>query len=110
MEYEIRYYSDAVIEGILALPDTLAARYLLLTRRMVAVGPNLGEPHTKAMGHGLFELRLKGAEGIARVVYCTQVGRRIVMLHSFVKKSGRTPTRELDLALIRMKEVKHEDT
>ena len=77
---------------------------------MVAVGPNLGEPHTKAMGHGLFELRLKGAEGIARVFYCTQVGRRIVMLHSFVKKSGRTPTRELDLALIRMKEVKHEDT
>ncbi len=110
MEYEIRYYSDTVIEGILALPDTLAARYLVLTRRMVAVGPNLGEPHTKAMGHGLFELRLKGAEGIARVFYCTQVGRRIVMLHSFVKKSGRTPTRELDLALIRMKEVKHEDT
>ena len=110
MDYVIRYYSADVLEDILALPDTLAARYVVLTRRMVAVGANLGEPHTKAMGQGLFELRLKGAEGIARVFYCTQVGRRIVVLHSFVKKSQRTPLRELDLALARMKEVKHEHT
>ena len=33
MEYEIRYYSDAVIEGILALPDTLAARYLVVPEK-----------------------------------------------------------------------------
>jgi phage-related protein len=57
--------------------------------------------------NGLLELRLKGAEGIARVFYCTQVGRRIVMLHSFVKKTNRTPKRELEIALNRMKEVKH---
>lgn len=110
MEYEIRYYSEAVQDEILDLPDTLAARYVVLTRRMVALGPNLGEPHTKAMKSGLFELRLKGAEGIARVFYCTQVGRRIVMLHSFVKKTNRTPPRELDTAMSRLKEVKHENT
>jgi len=40
------------------------------------------------MGEGLFELRPKAAEGIARVFYCTLIGRRIVMLHSFIKKSG----------------------
>ncbi len=109
MEYEIRYYSEAVQDDILALPDSLAARYVVLTRRMLAIGPNLGEPHTKAMGHGLFELRLKGAEGIARVFYCTKVGRRIVMLHSFVKKSNRTPPHELAVATSRLKEVRHED-
>jgi phage-related protein len=65
MEYEIRYHSEAVQNEILDMPDSLAARYLVLTRRMVALGPNLGEPHTKAMKSGLFELRLKGAEGIA---------------------------------------------
>lgn len=107
MEYKIDYYSDSVEEDILALPDTLAARYVVLTRRMVAIGPNLGEPHTKSMKEGLLELRLKGAEGIARVFYCTQVGRRIVMLHSFVKKTNRTPLRELEIAMNRMKEVKH---
>jgi phage-related protein len=110
VDYTIDYYSDAVQEQILELPDTLAARYIVLTRRMIALGPNIGEPHTKTFGDGLFELRLKGAEGIARVFFCTFVGKRIVMLHSFIKKSERTPTRELDVAVTRMKELKRENT
>ena len=71
------------------------------------MAPNLGEPHTKPFGNGLFELRLKGAEGIARVFFCTVVGRRIVMLHSFVKKTNKTPLRELEIAESRLKEIKH---
>lgn len=110
MDYTITYYSESVQEQILDLPDTLAARYVVVTRRMVAIGPNLGEPHTKAFGDGLFELRLKGAEGIARVFFCTLIGKRIVMLHSFIKKSDRTPKRELDVAHTRLKEIKHANT
>jgi len=109
MDFEVRYYSESVQVQILELPDTFAARYIVLTRRMLAIGPNLGEPHTKAMGGGLFELRLKGAEGIARVFYCTLIGPRIVMLHSFVKKSQRTPKQELEVAQSRLKEIKNED-
>jgi phage-related protein len=109
MDFEIKYYSESVQLQILELPDTLAARYVVLTRRMLAIGPNLGEPYTKAMGGGLFELRLKGAEGIARVFYCTLIGKRIVMLHSFVKKSQRTPKHELELAQSRLKEIKNEN-
>ncbi|MDP2822900.1 MAG: type II toxin-antitoxin system RelE/ParE family toxin [Sulfuritalea sp.] len=88
------------------LPDTLAARYIVLARRTIALGPNIGEPHTNAFGDGLFELRIKGAEGIARVFFCTLVGKRIVMLHSFIKKSERTPMREREVAETRMKEIK----
>lgn len=110
MDYIISYYNKAVQSQIIELPDTLAARYVVLTRRMLALGSNLGEPHTKAFGDGLFELRLKGAEGIARVFFCTLVGKRIVMLHSFIKKSDRTPLREIDVAETRMKEVKHANT
>ena len=106
MEYTISYYSDSVQAKILSLPDTLAARYIVFTRRMVVLGPNLGAPHTKAFGDGLFELRLKGAEGIARVFFCTLVGKRIVMLHSFIKKSDKTPSREREIAEARLKEVK----
>lgn len=106
MDYTIAYYSESVQEQILDLPDTLAARYVVLTRRMVSLGPNLGEPHTKAFGDGLFELRLKAAEGIARVFFCTLVGKRIVMLHSFIKKSDRTPIREREVAQTRLKEIK----
>ena len=74
---------------------------------MELFGPDLGMPHTCAMGSGLFELRLKAAEGIARVFYCTLVGKRIVMLHHFIKKSEKTPRNELEKALRRMNEVKN---
>lgn len=107
MRYTIHYYSESVQADIMALPDTLQARYISLTDRMEANGPNLGEPHTKPFGGGLFELRLKGAEGIARVFYCTLVGRRIVMLHSFIKKTDKTPPAERRIAESRLKEVKN---
>lgn len=73
---------------------------------METYGPDLGMPHTRAMGEGLFELRLKAAEGIVRVFYCTLIDRRIIMLHQFIKKSEKTPRKELEIAKRRMKEVK----
>ena len=72
--------------------------------------PKYWGTHTKAFGDGLFELRLKGAEGIARVFFCTLVGKRIVMLHSFIKKSERTPSREREVAETRRKEIKRANT
>ena len=88
------------------LPVTLQARYIGLTDRMMEHGPNLGLPHTNSFGGGLFELRLKGAEGIARVFFCLIVKQQIVMLHSFIKKTQKTPDKELKLAKQRMKEFK----
>ena len=70
-------------------------------------GPDLGMPHTKAVGDGLFELRLKAAEGIARVFYCTMVRKRIVMLHHFIKKTDKTPAKELNAARMRKKEIEN---
>ncbi len=93
------YYNSNVQAELFALPETLQGKYVRLTERMEIFGANLGEPHTKAFGDGLFELRLKGAEGIARVFYCTLVGQKIVMLHSFIKKTQKTPIQTV--ALIR---------
>ena len=106
MAYSIIYYSQDVQEDIMNLPVTLQARYIGLTDRMIEHGPNLGLPHTDAFGGGLFELRLKGAEGIARVFFCTMVRQEIVMLHSFIKKTQKTPEKELKLAKQRMKDLK----
>jgi phage-related protein len=106
MKYSIIYYSQEVQEEIMNLPVTLQARYIGLTDRMMEHGPNLGLPHTDAFGGGLFELRLKGAEGIARVFFCLVVKQKIVMLHSFIKKTQKTPDKELKLAKQRMKEFK----
>ena len=109
MAYSIIYYSQEVQEDIMNLPVTLQARYIGLTDRMIEYGPNLGLPHTDAFGGGLFELRLKGAEGIARVFFCTTVGQEIVILHSFIKKTQKTPEKELKLAKQRMKEIKNDN-
>jgi phage-related protein len=106
VSYSIIYYSQEVQDDIMTLPATLQARYIGLTNRMLEFGPHLGLPHTDAFGGGLFELRLKGAEGIARVFFCTMVKQEIVMLHSFIKKTQKTPEKELKLAKQRMKEIK----
>jgi phage-related protein len=106
MRYSIVYYSQEVQEEIMNLPVTLQARFIGLTDRMMEHGPNLGLPHSDAFGGGLFELRLKGAEGIARVFFCLIVKQQIVMLHSFIKKTQKTPDKELKLAKQRMKEFK----
>jgi phage-related protein len=106
MRYSIVYFSQEVQEEIMNLPVTLQARFIGLTDRMMEHGPNLGLPHTDAFGGGLFELRLKGAEGIARVFFCLIVKQKIVMLHSFIKKTQKTPDKELKLAKQRMKEFK----
>lgn len=110
MSYTVTYYNEVLQTEILNLPIGLLSRYLALTDRMEIYGANLGLPHTKAFGSGLFELRLKSAEGIARVFYCTLKEQRIVMLHSFVKKAQKTPTQDLRIAQTRMKEIKYVDT
>ncbi len=106
MNWKVTFYSSRVEAEIQALPAGFVARFVRYAERMEVYGPDLGMPHTRPMGEGLFELRLKAAEGIARVFYCTIVGRRIVMLHQFVKKSEKTPKKETKIARKRMKEIK----
>jgi phage-related protein len=108
VSWKVTFCSQRVEDEILALPSGFVARFLRYAERMEVFGPDLGMPHTRAMGGGLFELRIKAAEGIARVFYCTVVDRRIVFLHQFVKKTDKTPAKELRIAQNRMKEVADE--
>jgi phage-related protein len=104
MAWTVTFFSDRIESDILKLPAAFLARFLRYAERMELYGPDLGMPHTKAMGGGLFELRLK-ASGIARVFYCTMIGEHIVILHHFVKKTKKTPAKELSIARKRMKEI-----
>ena len=107
MNWAITYYSESLQNEILDLSAGFLARFLRYADRMELYGPDLGMPHTRAMGEGLFELRLKAAEGIARVFYCAMIGKRIVMLHQFIKKTDKTPSKELAIARRRLKEIKN---
>ncbi len=71
---------------------------------LAVVGNRAREPHSKSLGRGLFELRVKSA----RIFYCFKPGEVIVLLHGFSKKSQKTPAREMGIALKRMEEVKDE--
>jgi phage-related protein len=63
------------------------------------------EPHVKHLEGPLWEMRLKGKDGISRALYVTAKGRRIIVLRVFVKKTQKTPRREIDIALQRAQEV-----
>lgn len=108
MAWKIEYPYEDVEQFVLKLPAGISAKYFHLTDLMLEFGANLGMPHTKSMSNGLYELRVKGKEGIARVFYCTKVNYRIIMLHAFIKKTQKTPSKELHKAEIRFKEVKNE--
>jgi phage-related protein len=103
MEWEIVYDSEDLQRVIMEFPAGIQARTIHLTQRILAFGPNLGMPHSRVMGQGLFELRRKSREGIGRVFYCNLAGQRVMMLHALVKTSEKTPARELKMARDRMK-------
>src|SRR5947209_1255792 len=109
MEWFIFYYSVELQQRIMEFPAAIQARYIHLTERMLTFGPDLGMPHTRPMGKGLFELRLKAKEGIVRVFFCVRPRQRIMMLLVFVKKSAKTPKKELRIARKRMEEVTEND-
>ena len=108
MPYRIEFYSPNLYADLLAWPAGIAASFAAISQRMVEHGPNLGLPYTRAMGGGLFEVRARDAEGIGRAIFCTLVGRRIVVLHGFIKKTGKTPLSDLRIAKKRLKEL-HRD-
>ena len=61
-------------------------------------GTALTEPHVKHIQGKLWELRIRSASDISRVFYFVPVGNDIVLLHGFVKKTQKTPNREIDTA------------
>ena len=63
------------------------------------------EPYVKHLEGPLWEMRMKGKDGISRAIYVIATGRRVVVVRIFVKKTQRTPRREINLALERAKEV-----
>ena len=105
MDWEILYYSDDVQEEIRVWPVGIRAYYARITERMRVSGPNLGMPFTRSMGQGLFEIRAKGKEGIGRAFFCTVIDRKIIILHIYIKKSQKTPEKELEIARKRLASV-----
>ncbi len=107
MPYFIEYFHRRVQAEIEAWPVGILADYARIVELLVEFGPDLRMPHSRAMGGGLFELRPRGREGVGRALFCYVNGRRIIILHAFVKKTRATSERDLAIARERLKEVHH---
>lgn len=64
------------------------------------------EPYVRHLEGRLWEMRMKGKDGIARAAYVTATGQRVVVVHVFGKKTQKTPRREIETALKRAKEIR----
>lgn len=94
---------DAELE---ALPADLRARFVRIAGMIEALGlEKVGNPHVDHIEGALWEIRMKGADGIARALYVTAKGKRVVVVRVFVKKTQKTPRQEIELALKRAKDV-----
>lgn len=106
MTWTVEFLDARVEREVEALPAGMQARFLRIVELIEAVGlPSVGAPHIKHLEGKLWEMRMKGRDGIARAIYVTATGRRVVVVHAFVKKSQKTPKPALELARERAKDV-----
>jgi phage-related protein len=105
--FEIEYFHPRVSAEIESWPVDVLADYARLVELLSDHGPHLRLPHSRALGDGLFELRPRGRSGIGRAFYCFRLGKRVVIVHAFIKKTQQTPDKELKVARKRLQELQH---
>jgi len=106
VSWQVEVLNDVVRAEIRTLPSDIQARFVRFGELVSQVGlENLREPQVKHLEAKLWEIRLVGRDGIARALYVTATGKRIVVVRAFVKKTQKTPRAEIELALRRAKEV-----
>jgi len=107
VRWTVETLSEIVDGEIEALPADMRARLVRIAELIEEKGlERVGEPHLKHVEGRLWEMRLSGRSGVARVLYVAATNRRVVLLRFFVKKTQATPRREIDLALVRAKAVR----
>ncbi|HEY5410869.1 MAG TPA: type II toxin-antitoxin system RelE/ParE family toxin [Caulobacteraceae bacterium] len=106
MSWSILFVNEAAKAELDALPVDMRARFERIVTLIRDHGlEKVREPYVKHLEDKLWEMRLIGRDGIARAIYVTASGRRVFVLRTFVKKTQKTPKRELELARERSKEV-----
>ena len=104
--WTVETLDETVDEELESLPADMRARFIRISELIETFGPfQVGMPHIRSLSQKLWEIRVKGKDGIARGIYVVATGRRVVVVHAFVKKTQKTPTAALTLATKRAKEA-----
>lgn len=105
MPWSVETVSEVVDEELEALPADMRARFVRIAQLIETLGlPRVSLPHVRHLEGRLWEMRMTGRAGIARALYVTASGKRVVVVRVFVKKTQKTPRREIELALERAQE------
>tara|TARA_B110000858_G_scaffold193768_1_gene246945 strand:+ start:46643 stop:46960 length:318 start_codon:yes stop_codon:yes gene_type:complete len=105
MSWKVTFFNSKVEDETLNFPKGILSNFIHIAEIIEKFGPTVGKPYTAPMGKGLFEIRAKGKEGIGRSLFCTVKGKEIVILNSFIKKTQKTPQKEINKARKRMLEL-----
>jgi phage-related protein len=107
MTWRVEFLNADVRAELDVLPADIRARFERIVHLIEMAGlEKVHEPYVKHLEGPLWEMRMKGKDGIARAAYVTAVGCRVVVVRVFPKKTQKTPRREIELALKRAKEVR----
>ena len=103
MSYTVEYFelpdgSRPAEEFILEQDFKMQAKLFMALEFLEERGPTLREPFSKSLGDGIFEIRAKQGSDISRVLYFFIVGKKVILTNGFVKKTQKTPAREIDKA------------
>jgi phage-related protein len=105
--WTVETLNETVDAELAEIPADMRARLVRIAELIESVGlPNVKEPHVRHIRGPIWEIRLKGAAGIARALYVTAREQRVVIVRAFIKKTEKTPRNEIDVALQRAKDVK----
>lgn len=106
MNWTVETLNATVDEEIGALPADIRARLVRIAELIAMSGlENVHQPHSKHIEGQIWEMRMKGRDGISRALYVTAKKQRVVIVRVFIKKTDKTPRREIEIALKRAKEV-----
>ena len=106
MMWTVELLDQRVRNEFAALPEDIQARFKRLVKMIQEHGlEKIREPYVKHLEGKLWEMRISGQDQIARALYVTVTGRRVVVLHLFIKKTQTTPTKALNIARTRAKEI-----
>ena len=106
MNWVVTFLDDQVQAELDAFPADILARFAHIVSLIKSYGlEKVREPYVKHLEGPLWEMRMRGKDGIARALYVTATGRRVVVVRVFAKKTPKTPRREIELALKRAQEV-----
>lgn len=106
MKWTVETLNATVDAELERLPADMRARFTRVTGLIEEFGlEKVGQPHVKHLEGPLWEIRLSGRSGISRALYVTAKGKRVVVVRVFIKKTQKTPQREINLAIERAKEI-----